>query len=46
LNQVRLAQPLDLVLVARPPINGKSFAEVETDFLAAMQRARLLKQTA
>ena len=46
LNQLRLAQPLDLVLVARPPINGKSFAEVEKDFLAAMQRVGLLKQTA
>jgi len=46
LNQLRLARPLDLVLVARPPINGKSFAEVEKDFLAAMQRVGLLKQTA
>ncbi len=46
LNQLRLAQPLDLVLVARPPINGKSFTEVEKDFLAAMQRVGLLKQTA
>ncbi len=46
LNQLRLAQPLDLVLVARPPINGKSFTEVERDFLAAMQRVGLLKQMA
>ena len=33
----------DLVLVARPSIAGKSFAEVEKDFLTTLRKARLLK---
>ena len=45
LNQLRLTQPLDLVLVARPSIVGKSFAEVENDLLLGLRRARLLKET-
>jgi ribonuclease P protein component len=45
LNQLRLAQPLDLVLVARASIVGKSFAEVESDYLAGLRRARLLTET-
>jgi len=45
LNQMRLAQPLDLVLVARASIVGKSFAEVEIDYLAGLRRARLLTET-
>ena len=43
LHQLELAQPVDLVLVARPSIVGKSFAEVEKDFLTTLQRAGLLK---
>jgi RNase P protein component len=34
---------VELVLVARNSIAGRSFAEVEKDFLAALRRARLLK---
>ena len=43
LHQHELAQPVELVLVARNSIAGKSFAAVEKDFLAALRRARLLK---
>jgi hypothetical protein len=38
-----LDQPVDLVLVARPSIVGKPFVEVERDFLAALHKARLLR---
>lgn len=44
LHQRELAGPVDLVLVARPSIVGKGFAEVERDFLTTLRRARLLKQ--
>lgn len=44
LHQHDLAGPVDLVLVARPSIAGKGFAEVERDFLTTLRRARLLKQ--
>jgi ribonuclease P protein component len=44
LHQRELAGPVDLVLVARPSIVGKGFAEVERDFLVTLRRARLLKQ--
>ena len=43
LHQHELARPVDLVLVARNSIAGKSFAAVEKDFLAALRRASLLK---
>lgn len=43
LHQHELARPLDLVLVARPSIAGKRFAEVERDFLTTLRRARMLK---
>lgn len=43
LHQHELA-PIDLVLVGRPPIAGKSFAEVEQDFLTMLRKARLLKR--
>jgi ribonuclease P protein component len=42
-HQNELAQPVELVLVARPSIAGRGFAEVERDFLAALNRAGLLK---
>lgn len=42
LHQVVLKGPVDLVLVARPSIAGKSFALVERDFLMAMRRAGLV----
>ncbi len=42
LHQHELAQPVDLVLVARPSIAGKAFAEVEKDFLTSLRKAGLL----
>ena len=44
LHQPDLAQPVDLVLVAQPSIVDKGFADVERDYLAALRRARLLKE--
>jgi ribonuclease P protein component len=43
LHQQDLAQPIDLVLIARPSIVGKPFAEVEKDFLTTLRKAGLLK---
>ena len=43
LHQNQLAQPLELVLVARPSIAGKGFVEVESDFLTTLRKAGLLK---
>jgi ribonuclease P protein component len=42
-HQHELAQPVELVLVARPSIAGRAFAEVEKDFLMALNGANLLK---
>lgn len=42
-HQHDLAQPVDLVLVARPSILGKSLAEVERDFLTTLRKAGLLR---
>lgn len=42
-HQHELAQPVELILVARNSIAGKEFAEVEKDYLAALNRAGLLK---
>ena len=44
LHQPDLMQPVDLVLVAQPSIVDKAFADVERDYLAALRRARLLKE--
>ena len=46
LHQLELAQPLDLVLVARNSIVGKDLAVVERDFLAVLRKAGLLKTAA
>lgn len=43
LHQLELAQPLDLVLVARQSIVGKELAMVERDYLAVLRKANLLK---
>src|SRR5215470_16184203 len=43
LHQHDLAQALDLVLIARPSIANKGFAEVEKDFLTTLRKAGLLK---
>lgn len=45
LHQHELAQPVDLILVARESVVGKRFREVERDFLSALRQARLLKGT-
>jgi ribonuclease P protein component len=42
-HQNELSQPVELVLVARPSIAGRGFAEVEKDFLTTLRRAGLLK---
>ena len=42
-HQHDLAQPLDLVLVARPSIVGKRQQEVEKDFLTTLKKAGLLR---
>jgi ribonuclease P protein component len=44
-HQHEFAQPVELVLVARNSIAGKKFAGVERDFLAALNRAGVLKMT-
>jgi ribonuclease P protein component len=41
LHQHDFKHPLDLVLVARPSITGKKFAQVEVDFLRALRQARV-----
>jgi ribonuclease P protein component len=43
LHQHEFTQPVELVLVARNSIAGKKFTDVEKDFLAALNRAGLLK---
>jgi ribonuclease P protein component len=45
IHQHQLAQPLDLVLVARASIRGKRCADVEKDFLTTLRKAGLLKVT-
>ena len=45
LHQQDLAQPLDVVLVARQAILGRRLGDVERDFLHALRRARLVKNT-
>ena len=42
-HQHDLAQPVELVLVARNSIAGKEYAAVEKDYLAVLNRAGLLK---
>ena len=42
-HQHELAQPVELVLVARNSIAGKKLADVEKDFLVALNRAGLMK---
>lgn len=41
-HQHELAEAVDLVLVARPSIARRGFAEVEKDFLTTLRRAGLL----
>ncbi|HEV2694114.1 MAG TPA: ribonuclease P protein component [Verrucomicrobiae bacterium] len=42
-HQHEFSQPVDLVLVARNSIAGKTFASVEKDYLTVLRRANLLK---
>ena len=46
LRQHCLRAPVDLVLVARHSIAGRSYSEVERDFLAALQRAGIFRAPA
>ncbi len=41
-HQRELNGPVDLILVARPSAAGRGFAEVQRDYLLALQRAGLL----
>jgi ribonuclease P protein component len=41
LHQNEFVESLELILVARPSIAEKQFRDVESDFLAAIRRARL-----
>jgi ribonuclease P protein component len=43
LHQHDLAQPVELVLVAQPPLVGKDLSVAETAFLGWLRKARLLK---
>jgi len=43
LHQHDLAQPVEMILVARNSIAGKDFASVERDYLAALRKAGLKK---
>src|SRR5690242_12963843 len=43
-HQHDLAQPLDLVLIARNSIVGKDFAAVEKDFLTTLRKTGLLNK--
>ncbi len=42
-HQNELAQPVDLVLVARPSIAQKEFADVERDLISTLRQAGLLQ---
>ena len=42
-HQHELAQSVEIILVARNSIADRTFAEVEKDFLTALNRAKLLK---
>lgn len=44
IHQNDLAQPAEIVLVARDPIKNCKFADVERDFLTALEKAGLLKK--
>jgi ribonuclease P protein component len=44
-HQHDLAEPVDLVLIARSSITNKKLAGVEKDFLTTLRKAGLLKQT-
>lgn len=43
LHQRDLAEPVELVLVARPAIAGKKLSDVEKDFLGTLRAVGLLK---
>lgn len=43
-HQHELAQPVEIILIARNSIAGRALAAVEKDYLTALKRAGLLKQ--
>lgn len=44
LHRAEITQPVSAVLVARKSIVGKTFRDVERDFLTALRQSRLLKE--
>jgi ribonuclease P protein component len=44
LHQDQVAGPVDLVLIARASILGRSLGEVEKDFLTSLRKAGLLRE--
>lgn len=45
LHQPDLNQVVDMVLVARPSIAGRTFGAVEQDYLTALRKAKLCRDT-
>lgn len=43
LHQHEFSQPIDLVVIARPSIIGKTYHAVEKDFLTTLRKAGLLR---
>lgn len=43
LHQDCLSKPVDIVLIARGSIAGKAYAGVESDYMTALKKARLIK---
>ena len=43
-HQLEFLTPVDIILIARPSIVGKSFQEVEREFLSVARKAGLLKK--
>lgn len=42
LNRHRIAFPVDLVIIVRPDAIGKTFQDVQREFLRALEKAKLL----
>jgi ribonuclease P protein component len=45
LHQPHLSQSVDVVLVARPSITGKKLRDVSVDYVTALKKARLYRET-
>ncbi len=42
-HRAELLPPADMVLIARPALTGKTYAEVERDYLHVLKHAHLIK---